>query len=258
VSADCLVKQAAKHLPGSDCLTADGTGLRRTQAPASILHSLFSEGDGSEDNFGLERLLYRKGYFCVAGCDEAGRGPLAGPVVAACVVLPKDCKHSLFVDSKILTHRQRVDLSLQLKDIGAVSAIGIVSEQQIERINILQSSLLAMKLAVENLAGHCPDFLLVDGTFAIPLPTAQATLTKGESKSSSIAAASILAKVERDRIMDHYHRQYPAYNFKKNKGYPTREHRLAIQQNGICPIHRKTFRGVREYVEQTAAVGTGG
>jgi len=222
------------------------------------MHSLFSERDGSEDNFSLERMLYKKGYLCVAGCDEAGRGPLAGPVVAACVVLPRDCNHSLFVDSKILTHRQRVDLSLQLRDIGACSAIGIVSEQQIDRINILQSSLLAMKLAVENLAGHSPDFLLVDGTFTIPLLTAQAPLTKGESKSSSIAAASILAKVERDRIMDQHHLQYPEYNFKKNKGYPTREHRLAIRQNGICPIHRKTFRGVREYVEQTAAPGTRG
>ncbi len=258
MSADCRVNQAAKYQSGSGCFSPDGTGLRLSQAPAPTMHSLFSECDGSKDNFALERLLYNRGYLCVAGCDEAGRGPLAGPVVAACVVLPRDCNHSLFVDSKVLTHRQRVDLSLRLKDIGAVSAIGIVSEQLIDRINILQSSLLAMKLAVENLAGRSPDFLLVDGTFTVPLLTAQAPLKKGESKSSSIAAASILAKVERDRIMDHHHQQYPAYNFQKNKGYPTREHRLAIQHNGICPIHRKTFRGVREYVEQKAAVGTGG
>lgn len=221
------------------------------------MHSLFSEGDGRADNFSFERQLYSKGYLRVAGCDEVGRGPLAGPVIAACVVLPMDCNHHLFVDSKALTHRRRVELSLHLKEIGAVCGIGIVSEQQIDRINILQSSLLAMKLAVENLAGHSPDFLLIDGTFTIPLLTSQAPLVKGESKSSSIAAASILAKVERDRIMEHYHLEYPAYNFKKNKGYPTREHRLAIKQNGICPIHRKTFRGVREYVEQTATPGTG-
>lgn len=208
---------------------------------------------GHEDNFSFERSLYAKGYFRVAGCDEAGRGPLAGPVVAACVVLPTDCDHSLFVDSKILTHRQRLDLSCRLRKIGAAFGVGVVSEQTIDEINILQSSLLAMKRAVENLAGPPPDFILVDGTFTIPLHTSQESLVRGESKSSSIAAASILAKIERDRIMDDHHRQFPAYNFQKNKGYPTREHRLAIQINGICPIHRRTFRGVREHVEQSTA-----
>ncbi len=201
----------------------------------------------------MRRFLYAKGYLCVAGCDEAGRGPLAGPVVASCVVLPADCDHSSFVDSKILTHRKRLELSSRLEECGAAIGIGIVSEQKIDEINILQASLLAMKRAVENLVGPSPDFILVDGKFTIPMLTAQAPLIRGESKSSSIAAASILAKVERDRIMVNHHQQFPAYNFQKNKGYPTREHRLAIQTNGICPIHRKTFRGVREYVEQSAA-----
>lgn len=220
------------------------------------MNSFFSARDGSEDNFSFERFLYSKGYLCVAGCDEAGRGPLAGPVVAACVVLPTECDPSIFVDSKILTHRKRLNLSRHLGEIGAAFGIGIVSEQKIDQINILQASLLAMKLAVENLAGPFPDFILVDGTFTIPLATAQTPLIKGESKSGSIAAASILAKVERDRIMDDFHRQFPAYNFLRNKGYPTREHRLAIKTNGICAIHRKTFRGVREYVEQSAAPRT--
>ncbi len=191
----------------------------------------------------------------MAGCDEAGRGPLAGPVVAACVVLPTDCNHSFFVDSKTISHRKRLELRSHLLNIGAAFGIGIVSEQKIDEINILQGSLLAMKRAVNNLKGEAPDFILVDGKFIIPLPTSQAPLVKGESKSSSIAAASILAKVERDRIMVEHHQQFPVYNFQKNKGYPTREHRLAIQTNGICPLHRKTFRGVREYVEQSATSG---
>ncbi len=207
------------------------------------------------DNYCLERFLYAQGYACVAGCDEAGRGPLAGPVVAACVVLPAACDHSLFVDSKILTHRRRLELKNRLHDLGASSGLGVVSEQTIDTINILQASLLAMRLAVENLSGPTPDFLLIDGTFTLLLNTAQAPLIKGESKSSSIAAASILAKLERDRIMVECHHRYQAYNFQQNKGYPTREHRLAIQRNGICPIHRKTFKGVREYVEHSAAPG---
>ena len=213
---------------------------------------IFPEPTGSEDNSYFERFLYSTGLLCVAGCDEAGRGPLAGPVVAACVVLPTDCDHSFFVDSKILTHRKRLEQRDRLHQIGASFGIGIVSEQKIDDINILQASLLAMKRAVENLSGPSPDFILVDGKFTIPIVTAQKPLVKGESKSGSIAAASILAKVERDRIMAEYHQQFPAYNFLKNKGYPTQEHRLAIKTNGICPIHRKTFRGVKEHVEQSA------
>jgi ribonuclease HII len=214
-----------------------------------MMNITLPELNGSEDNSYFERFLYSNGYLRVAGCDEAGRGPLAGPVVAACAVLPPDCDHSIFLDSKILTHRKRLELRDHLLNIGASFGIGIVSEQKIDEINILQASLLAMKRAVENLAGSSPDFILVDGKFIIPLPTSQAPLVKGESKSGSIAAASILAKVERDRIMVDHHQHFPAYNFLKNKGYPTREHRHAIQINGICPIHRKSFKGVKEHVE---------
>lgn len=201
------------------------------------------------DNFLLERGLYAKGFVRVSGCDEAGRGPLAGPVVAASVVLPVHCTHSVFLDSKVLTPTKRVELEKLLFSIGASIGIGIVSEQHIDHINILQASLLAMKLAVENMPGSPSDFVLVDGKFPIPLTVAQETLIKGESKSASIAAASIIAKVTRDRLMDNLHAQYPVYNFSKNKGYPTREHRLAIAVHGPCPAHRRTFRGVREYVE---------
>lgn len=201
------------------------------------------------DNFHFERILYARGMLGVAGCDEAGRGPLAGPVVAASVILPTTCQHSVFLDSKILRHKRRVELETLLFAMGAAIGIGIVSEQDIDRINILQASLLAMKRAVESMSGPAPDFILVDGKFTIPLAISQEALIKGESKSASIAAASIVAKVTRDRLMDSLHAQYPLYNFLKNKGYPTREHRLAIATHGPCPVHRRTFRGVKEYVE---------
>ncbi len=217
------------------------------------LHVAKSEGilvecSNRADNFSLERYLHDRGFSCVAGCDEAGRGPLAGPVVAAGVVLPADCDHSRFLDSKILPHRRRLDLCNRLREIGAFIGIGVVSEEQIDRLNILQASLLAMRLAIENIAGTAPDFLLVDGKFQVPLAIAQEALVKGESKSASIAAASIVAKVARDRIMEDLHRQYPVYNFHRHKGYPTREHREAIRAHGPCPVHRMSFRGVREYV----------
>lgn len=217
------------------------------------MHTILPDLGINGHNFSLERLLYSRGFACVAGCDEAGRGPLAGPVVAACVVLPTECDHSLFIDSKVLTHRKRLELKNHFHELGASFGLGVVSERKIDEINIHQASLLAMQRAVENLVGPSPDFLLIDGKFTLPITIAQASLVKGESKSSSIAAASILAKVERDRIMDEWHQRYSAYNFLQNKGYPTREHRLAIQKNGICPIHRKTFRGVKEYVEPSAA-----
>lgn len=182
----------------------------------------------------------------VAGCDEAGRGPLAGPVVAAAVILPADCEYTSFRDSKLLSHPTRVELREKLVAIGAEIGIGIVSAADIDRINILRASLLAMRLAVEQLSTR-PDHLLVDGKFPVPLALPQDALIKGESKSASIAAASIVAKVVRDLIMDELHRQFPQYNFARHKGYPTKAHRLAIAEHGPCPIHRRSFRGVKEY-----------
>lgn len=205
--------------------------------------------DTGKDNFSLERYLYARGLCCVAGCDEAGRGPLAGPVVAAAVVLPTTCNHSVFLDSKVLRHQKRIELEKLLYDLGSAIGIGVVSEKQIDCINILRASLLAMQLAVENLPTPLPDFILVDGKFTIPLSTPQKALVKGESKSASIAAASIIAKVTRDRLMEDLHHKYPVYNFIQNKGYPTQEHRLAISSHGPCPAHRMTFKRVREYVE---------
>ncbi|MBW1635066.1 MAG: ribonuclease HII [Deltaproteobacteria bacterium] len=203
----------------------------------------------AKDNFHTERYLYCHGYHMVAGCDEVGRGSLAGPVVAACVILPQDCDHSLFLDSKKLSILRRIALNRTLQKIGAIVAIGQVSEKKIDTINILQASLLAMKRGADDLAkrGFKPDFLLIDGKFTIPLSTPQQALVRGESKSGSIAAASIAAKVARDLIMEDLHERYPVYNFRQNKGYPTKEHRQALLTYGPSPVHRYSFKGVKRH-----------
>ena len=202
------------------------------------------------DTFHHERLLHAQGYSRVAGADEVGRGPLAGPVVACCIILPPSCDHSLFRDSKTLTHARRLELRAVLEDIGAAIGTGIVTAATVDGINIHQASLLAMRLACENLCSRheAPDFILVDGKFTIPAAIGQQALVKGDSRSASIAAASIAAKVTRDAMMDDLHRRFPEFRFDRNKGYPTREHRRAIVSHGPCPEHRRTFRGVREFV----------
>ncbi len=197
------------------------------------------------DSFSYERELTGKGVRCIAGVDEAGRGPLAGPVVAGAVVLPALCDYALFKDSKKLTAKKREQLFLVLKEMSIPFGVGIASPAEIEEINILQASLLAMKRAVLALP-NMADYLLVDGKFSVPLDLPQQSLVKGESKSASIAAASIVAKVTRDRLMRDYHEQFPHYNFKKHKGYPTKEHKALLVQFGPCDIHRKTFAGVKE------------
>jgi ribonuclease HII len=204
-------------------------------------------GFREKDSFSFERQLCGQGFTAVAGTDEAGRGPLAGPVVAACVVLPAGCDFTLFRDSKKTSAAERVRLYDLLIDIGADIGVGIGTVEAIAEINILQASLLAMKKSVEALAGK-PDFLLVDGKFPVPIFMPQKSLVGGESRSASIAAASIVAKEERDCLMRKYHRQYPQYNFARHKGYPTAEHRRLIIEHGPCAIHRRTFKGVREYL----------
>ncbi|MBA3014527.1 MAG: ribonuclease HII [Proteobacteria bacterium] len=198
------------------------------------------------DSFSFERELYRQGFRAIAGTDEVGRGPLAGPVVAACVILPRECDFSQFKDSKKLTPAIRQQLTLHLRDIGAVIGVGVISERIIDRYNILQASLLAMKKAMEDMP-QVPDFLLVDGKFPVPVSVPQRALVKGDSRSATIAAASIVAKVTRDELMKHYHNQYPHYSFQSNMGYPTAEHRRALAEHGPCPLHRKSFAGVKEF-----------
>jgi len=206
----------------------------------------------TSDTFHYERTLIRAGYSAVAGVDEAGRGPLAGPVVAACVILPPTCEYSRFKDSKVLTAAGREALYGYLQRCGARIGFSAVSPEEIDRINILQASLVAMARSVALLDGQegtGPDFLLVDGKFTAPVELPQQALVKGESKSASIAAASIVAKVVRDRLMGEYHGEFPEYNFEQNKGYPTKDHRRAIERHGPCAIHRRTFKGVREFLD---------
>jgi ribonuclease HII len=208
---------------------------------------LLSDTSIGEDNFIFEKTLRKHGYLSIAGCDEVGRGPLAGPVVAAAVILPDCANPSLYLDSKVLSHSKREYLAQLLFEQGAQIGVGFVSESEIDRINILQASLLAMKIATESLPGTPADFLLVDGKFKAPVSIDQQTMIKGESKSASIAAASIIAKVRRDQYMTSMHEQYPQYNFASNKGYPTKEHRVALQHFGPCPIHRRSFNGVVDH-----------
>lgn len=214
----------------------------------SILPNIFPV---ENDNFHFERELRSRGHECIVGADEAGRGPLAGPVVAACVSIPETCDPTPFLDSKRTTLKQRIKLVQLLKEHRAPIGVGVVSHWRIDAINILQASLLAMKLAVYHYTRiHLsPDFILVDGKFEVPLNISQQALIKGESKSGSIAAASIIAKVKRDQIMEMLHTRYPCYNFRQHKGYPTKKHREAIARFGPSPVHRMSFKGVREFVQ---------
>ena len=184
-----------------------------------------------------------RGFRVIAGLDEAGRGPLAGPVVAAAVVLPETGKWEGIDDSKKLSAGQREKAFSQLLKKARGVGIGIVEAQEIDRLNILRASLKAMKLAVENLPLR-PDFLLIDGIHSLSLPLAQQAIPKGDQRCISIAAASIVAKVTRDQLMMAYHDQYPEYNFAHHKGYGTKEHFQAIRQYGCCPLHRQSFKAI--------------
>ena len=176
----------------------------------------------------------------IAGIDEAGRGPLAGPVVAAAVILPPDYRHPEINDSKQLTPGKRERLHEVIKADALAVGLGVVEASVIDRMNILQATLMAMRDAVLDLS-LTPDYLLVDGKNRIDIRTPQETIIRGDARSISVAAASIIAKVSRDRIMEIYHRQFPQYNFLKNKGYGTGEHREAIRRCGPCKIHRLSF-----------------
>lgn len=194
-----------------------------------------------------EKKAASSGFLLIAGVDEAGRGPLAGPVVSAAVILPADFSVDGVNDSKKLTAAKRDRLFDRIRAEAVSVAVGIADHEEIDHLNILQASLLSMKRAVKALETP-PDYLLIDGIFTVSYPIAQEAVKKGDSLSMSIAAASIIAKVTRDRIMDNYDREFPQYGFKKHKGYPTQKHREAIRQHGPSPIHRKSFSGVREFL----------
>ncbi len=184
--------------------------------------------------------------FCrIAGIDEAGRGPLAGPVVSAAVMFPMGVCIPGINDSKKLRPKQRERLYDQIYDQAGSVGIGIVDPVEIDRINILRAALLSMKMAVENLF-PAPEYLLIDGNVPLHVSLPQKSIPQGDGSSASIAAASIVAKVTRDRLMDRYHDEYPQYGFLQHKGYPTQHHKAAILRFGPCPIHRRSFTGVAD------------
>ena len=191
----------------------------------------------------FEKKIQAQGFRVIAGLDEAGRGPLAGPVVAAAVVLTPMKKWIGVDDSKKLSPEQREKVFSLLLQQEVAIGIGIVDAREIDRLNILRASLKAMEQAVQNLP-LSPDFLLIDGLHSLTLPLAQRAIPKGDQRCQSIAAASIIAKVTRDRLMLAHHAEYPQYNFAKHKGYGTKEHLQAIRQYGHCPLHRQSFKPI--------------
>ncbi len=201
-------------------------------------------------NFREEKKLRRKGYRVVAGLDESGRGPLAASVVAAAVVINSSFKFQVLgledlKDSKKLTPKKREEFYKILTNHPQIKwGIGRVSEKVIDKINILEATKLAMIKAIKKLKRK-PKFLIIDGNFKLNLPIPQKSIIKADEKVFSCAAASIIAKVYRDRIMRRYHKKYPQYGFDRHKGYPTWQHRKMLKKHGPCKIHRKTFRPVK-------------
>ncbi len=187
-----------------------------------------------------EELFFKKGYTKIAGIDEAGRGPLAGPVVAAAVILDKNKVISGIRDSKKLSEKKRESIYKEIIKNSLSVGVGIVDESIIDTINIKNATHLAMKKAVEELSIR-PDFLLIDAESLYNISIPQSSIIKGDTLSISIAAASIIAKVERDRIISSYDKIYPGYGFAKHKGYGTKQHFENIRKYGLLPIHRKTF-----------------
>lgn len=186
-------------------------------------------------------LPYYQDQLIEAGCDEAGRGCFAGPVFAAAVILPRDFYHPLLNDSKQLTADERKELKPFIKANALAYAVAMVDNEEIDKINILRASLKAMHLALDKLRKK-PGFLLIDGNRFTPYKSVRhACIVKGDGIYSSIAAASILAKTHRDAYMKQLHKEFPFYNWKRNKGYGTPEHRNAIQEHGLCKYHRKSF-----------------
>ena len=195
-----------------------------------------------------ERKAYAMGKNYVVGLDEAGRGPMAGPVVVGAVIFPKGYENDLINDSKQLTEKKREALyDLIIKDALAYQ-IEVINEEDVDRLNVYQASKKGMLDAIEHLSIH-PDYALTD---AMPLGDAieHEAIIKGDSLSLSIGAASILAKVTRDRMMVEYDRQYPEYGFAKHKGYPTKAHKEALLRYGACPIHRRSFKPVQDVLNE--------
>jgi ribonuclease HII len=209
--------------------------MNKDERQKMLLHKL-------QEMKAYEEALYSKGIRYIAGVDEVGRGPLAGPLVAAAVILPEDFNILGINDSKKLTEKKREELNFKIKDNCLAYGIGIVDNVVIDNVNILEATKIAMRDAIRNLGRRCCiEHILLDALVLEDVPIPQTSIVKGDSKSISIAAASILAKVIRDRMMVKYHQSFPYYSFDTNKGYGTKAHYEGIKQQGICSIHRKSF-----------------
>ena len=196
----------------------------------------------------LEQKCWAEGFSFVGGVDEAGRGPLAGPVVAAAVVFPQHTRIPAVNDSKQLTENQRIELRQAILEVPGVQyGIAVVAVEMIDKINILQASRMAMRQAVSRLENL--DFLLIDGLPVPDMPVPCEAIVKGDAKSASIAAASILAKVFRDELMVELAGQYPQYGFEHHKGYGTEKHLAALKTYGVCAVHRRSFAPVRDIID---------
>jgi ribonuclease HII len=223
-------------------------GPRRQHEPhPDRADDLFGSGLACDPLF-FERSARASGYSCIAGLDEAGRGPLAGPVVAAAAVLPEGQLIPGLTDSKQVAESERERLFDVIRERAVCYGIGIVDERTIDEVNILQATIIAMERALEQLSPR-PDYLLIDALTLKRVQLPQIPLIKGDCRSHSIAAASILAKVARDRLMVALHEMFPQYNFQKHKGYGTREHLALIREHGPCAAHRRTFNPVAQMLK---------
>jgi ribonuclease HII len=199
------------------------------------------------DNYEYERDLRSKGINLIAGVDEVGRGPLVGPVVAACCILPENFNLDGLTDSKKLSEKKRDYFFDEIKKQAISYGIGIIDEKKIDEVNIYEATKLAMKEAINN-CGVKPEHILIDAMpLELDIPTT--SIIKGDLKSITISAASVLAKVTRDRMLYELDKKYPMYDFKNNKGYPTKKHLAAIQEYGIIDEHRRSYGPVKDYLE---------
>jgi ribonuclease HII len=222
-----------------------GAKNKRRSPDERLYDSLFAELARVAELSAVERRLRDSGFRCIAGTDEVGRGCLAGPVVAACVILPNDPTLFGVNDSKLIDHEDRLGVCRLVLARARAVAVGVVEPCTIDRINILRASKLAMVHAVHDLAVR-PDVLLLDAVLLEDLEMPQVPLIGGDRRSISIAAASVVAKVYRDLLMESYHERYPVYDFRHNRGYATEGHQAALRTYGPSPIHRKSFEGVEE------------
>lgn len=200
------------------------------------------------DNYIFERKLHDEGYTLIAGVDEVGRGPLAGPVAATAIIMPKDCYIEGVTDSKKVSPKKRKELKKQILERAIAVSTIFINEKIIDEVNIYETTKLAMYQAINELDPK-PDYVLIDA-MPLDLDIPHESIIKGDEKSFTIACASIIAKEARDELMDEFDQKYPEYDFKQNKGYPTKKHRNALLTYGVTPIHRRTYGPVKVAIQK--------